>query len=156
MNKHSEPSVENQFFCQHVTILQNSFRHWTGQDLWSEKIDMASQIYAAPFAVLSHSVAEDPVFNYANKTAQTLFEMTWDAFIELPSRLSAEPLVREERTRLLARVNENGYVDDYAGVRIASSGKRFYVKNVVVWNLLDETGKYYGQAAKIDHWHYIE
>lgn len=39
---------------------------------------------------MSHGLEVDPVFNYANQCALDLFEMTWEDFIKLPSRLSAE------------------------------------------------------------------
>ena len=44
------------------------------------------------------------MFCYANRNAQGLWGLTWDEFIRLPSRLSAEPLVQAERERLLARL----------------------------------------------------
>jgi hypothetical protein len=65
----------------------------------------------------------------------------------LPSRLSAEPLARDERARLLARVTEFGFVDDYSGMRISGRNKRFMITNATVWNLLDADGVYRGQAA---------
>jgi hypothetical protein len=39
------------------------------------------------------------VFCYANRTAQRLWGLTWEEFIRLPSRLSAEPLVQAISTR---------------------------------------------------------
>ena len=53
------------------------------------------------------------MFCYANRTAQGLWVLTWDEFIRLPSRLSAEPLIQAERDRLLARVRTHGFIDDY-------------------------------------------
>ena len=81
--------------------------------------------------------------------------MNWDEFTKLPSRLSAEAIEREARARLLVRVMLNGYVDDYSGVRISAKGKRFMVKNATIWNLTDETGAYYGQAALLKNWEFI-
>ena len=94
--------------------------------------------------------SRNPVFNYGNVCAQQLFGMDWHEFTQLPSRLSAEPLAREERARLLARVTQHGYVDDYAGVRIAKDGTRFMIRNATVWNLMDQDGRYCGQAARFD------
>ena len=53
-------------------------------------------------ALLMPGNEADPVFCYANRTAQRLWGLTWDEFIRLPSRHSAEPLVQAERDRLLA------------------------------------------------------
>lgn len=114
--------------------------------------DAWRQLYAAPFAVISHDTQPDPVFNYANGRAQQLFGMGWQEFTRLSSRYSAEPLAREERFALLERVTRYGYVDDYCGIRIAKDGSRFMICNAVVWNLLNETGDYCGQAALIREW----
>src|SRR6478736_6769374 len=48
-------------------------------------------LYAeAPLVVLAHNTAVDPIFIYANKAAQRCFGYSWDEFMTLPSRLSAE------------------------------------------------------------------
>jgi hypothetical protein len=107
---------------------------------------------AAPYAVVSHDTQPDPIFNYGNRLALQLFEMTWKDFTALPSRLSAEPMLQEERERLLAGVSERGYIDDYTGVRISATGKRFLIRNAIVWNLLDERGNPCGQAALLKNW----
>jgi hypothetical protein len=78
--------------------------------------------------------------------------MDWEEITRLPSRYSAEPLAREERMRLLQRVERYGYVDDYSGVRIAKDGRRFMIQNATVWNLIDEKGQRCGQAAMIREW----
>jgi len=70
----------------------------------------------------------------------------------MPSRLSAEPLAREERARLLAAVTARGFVDDYAGVRISRTGRRFRIERATVWNLADPAGLRLGQAAAFDRW----
>jgi len=109
-------------------------------------------LFEAPFCVVSHNTQADPVFNYGNKTALKLFEMSWQDFTALPSRFSAEQQNREERQRLLARVTEHGFIEDYRGVRISSSGRRFLVEDSIVWNMLDENGGYRGQAAVLYKW----
>lgn len=81
--------------------------------------------------------------------------MSWEQFTILPSRHSAEPASREERARLLAQVSNHGYIDNYAGVRISSSGRRFLIEDAVVWNLIDDRGSYHGQAAVFDKWSYL-
>jgi hypothetical protein len=59
---------------------------------------------------------------------------------------------RDERTRLLERTSRDGYVDDYAGIRISRSGKRFRIEQAIVWNLVDGDGHRRGQAATFDRW----
>jgi len=59
---------------------------------------------------------------------------------------------RDERQQLLDRTRAQGFVDDYAGIRISATGKRFRIEQAIVWNLLDEAGSYCGQAATFDRW----
>jgi hypothetical protein len=82
-------------------LLTESFLKLTGQPLLPSGSDLAQRLYEAPFALVSHGTQADPIFRYANQTAQTLWQMTWDEFIVLPSRLSAESMLQEERDRLL-------------------------------------------------------
>ena len=111
-------------------LLEASYRTVVGRDL---RTDAGGDLYDAPAALLMHGNEADPVFCYANRTAQRLWGLTWDEFIRLPSRLSAEPLVQAERDRLLARVRAHGFIDDYQGVRIAKDGTRFRISGAVVW-----------------------
>jgi hypothetical protein len=106
----------------------------------------------APFCVLAHNTDADPRFVYANKAAQTRFEYGWDEFITLPSRLSAEAPDRAERQRLLDAVTRDGFIGDYRGLRIAKSGRRFWIERATVWQLIDEAGVLRGQAATFSDW----
>lgn len=104
-------------------------------------------LWNAPRAIVAHGTEDDPVFFYGNRLALQLFEMEFDEFARLPSRLSAEPLAQQARAKLLAKVAQQGYVDGYSGMRIARSGRRFMIADTTVWNLLDENGVQWGQAA---------
>jgi PAS domain S-box-containing protein len=103
----------------------------------------------APFGILSHDTAADPVFVYGNRAAQELFGYSWDELTSLPSRLSAEAPDRAERADFLRRVSQDGFVEGYRGMRMTKSGKRFWIEGVTVWQLTDEQGVYRGQAAKL-------
>jgi PAS domain S-box-containing protein len=96
---------------------------------------------------LAHDGSGDPTFVYANLTAQRCFEYSWDEMVGMPSRLSAEAPNREERAALLAAVAARGYATGYRGLRIAKSGRRFWIENVTVWNVSDTDGRCVGQAA---------
>lgn len=142
----------------HLHLLHSSFRHYLGRDLAGLAWQGASTAHAldtAPFVLLSHNTDADPIFTYGNKKALELFEMEWETLTQLPSRYSAEALLREEREHLLQTVNRQGYIDNYAGVRISSSGRRFLIRQAIVWNLRDAQGNYAGQAAYFDHWEYL-
>jgi hypothetical protein len=150
-----EPAADNAFQGAHALLLIDSFRRLTGRELLpagSDAADTARRIYHAPFVVLSHNTAPDPLFTYANLAAQRLFEMPWVRIVGMASRYSAEPLARAERQRLLERVASHGYIDDYSGVRVSSTGKRFLVRDATVWNLVDAAGQVLGQAATFADW----
>jgi hypothetical protein len=55
----------------------------------------------------------------------------------------------------LERVTRDGYIADYSGVRIASSGRRFRIHQATVWNLLTPSGAACGQAALFDSWTFL-
>ena len=143
------------FLLRHVEILRASYQRWTGRPLVAPGMgpeEAVAFLSRAPFALVSHDTQSDPVFNYANGRALELFAMSWEEFTRLPSRLSAEPMNRAERARLLEEVSRKGFVDDYSGVRIAKSGRRFMISDATVWNLIDLGGESYGQAALIRQW----
>jgi hypothetical protein len=142
----------------HLQRLVNSFRHFSGRDFIAlpPNTDLVHFLHEAPFALVSHGTEADPIFNYANKTAQRLWEMDWDEFTSTPSRLSAEPMRREERELLLQQVAQFGFAEKYEGIRISKTGKRFWIRNTTVWNVLDEQGHYIGQAASYSKWDFIE
>lgn len=134
-----------------MRLIVDSYRRLTGKPLLdaepSNDTALRLALWNAPRAIVAHGTEADPVFFYGNRLALELFEMSFEDFARLPSRYSAEPLEREARARLLGRVTQQGYVDDYAGVRIAASGKRFMIEAATVWNLIDDAGGLHGQAA---------
>ena len=113
----------------------------------------ASWLYShAPFAVVAHNTDPDPKFIYANKVAQACFEYSWEEFIGLPSRLSAEAPEWAERQALLDAVVKNGFMRGYRGIRVAKSGRRFLIEDGVVWELIDNHGTRHGAAATFPSW----
>src|SRR3989304_5353175 len=122
------PHANNDYLSVHARRLIESYRRWTGRDLVDPELSPVGQaraLYEAPFVAASHGTEADPVFNYANRAALTLFETAWADFTSMPSRLSAEPVAREERAQLLARVNRHGFIDHYGGIRLSASGPPF-------------------------------
>ncbi len=149
------PSESNAFLAAHVRLLRSSLRRLTGGELCDpamDDADAARAVFLAPFAVVSHDTAADPVFNYGNRAALDLFEMNWEAFTTLRSRHSAEAPDRAERERLLAEVVSRGFIENYAGVRVSRSGRRFRIEKATVWNLADDDGTPRGQAALFSEW----
>jgi len=153
----SELIWERPEIVRHTQTVLDSFRHWTKRDLIAlsgTPLEQSRAVFHAPQIVCSHGTQADPIFNYANQAAMDVWEMDWETFTKTPSRLSAEPLERTERQRLMKNVRENGFVDNYHCVRISSTGRRFEI-DVMVWNLLDESGAIAGQAAMYERWKYI-
>lgn len=74
----------------------------------------------------------------------------------MPSRLTAETPERAERQRLLDRVSERGFVDDYSGVRVSSAGRRFRITGATVWDVCDDEGTRVGQGAMFSTWESLE
>ena len=142
---------------EHNRLMAASFLRLLGRPLSAEAGTLTPEalarfLYDAPFVLLAHTDAPDPVFCYANRRAQELFGYSWEEFTRLPSRLSAEPVSQEERQRLLDQARSKGYVDNGQGIRIARDGRRFKIENVILWDVLDDHGNFVGQAAIYDRW----
>ncbi|WP_371323279.1 MEKHLA domain-containing protein [Dechloromonas sp. ZY10] len=136
-----------------LQLIVDSYQRLTGRPLLDEAgSDLAAAVWQAPQVIVAHGTEADPVFFYGNARALQAFSMDFAAFTRLPSRYSAEPLAREERAQLLARVSREGFIDDYAGIRIAADGRRFRIEQAVVWNLIDADGRCHGQAASFARW----
>ena len=144
---------------QHEQLLLDSFSRLLGRELiprHGSAAVQAERLFMAPFVVVSHDTAADPLLNYGNAAALALWELTPEQLVATPSRLTAEPVHRDERARLLARTRRDGYVDDYAGIRVSRTGRRFRIERAVVWNLADAAGGHRGQAATFDRWTPLE
>jgi hypothetical protein len=106
----------------------------------------------APFGLLAHDTSRDPIFIYANRTAQRCFEYGWDELTGMPSRLSAPADRQGNRGELLGAVERDGFFTGYRGLRVAKSGRRFWVEDLTMWNLVDDEGVRIGQAAAFRRW----
>jgi hypothetical protein len=130
-----------------LALIAGSYQRLTRKPLLGPSPFDALAIWNAPRAIVAHGTEDDPVFFYGNRRALQLFEMSFAEFIRLPSRLSAEPVAQETRVKLLEKVARQGFVDDYSGMRINGSNRRFMITDATVWNLVDAAGVYHGQAA---------
>ena len=138
-----------------VRWLLDSYAFWLGRELierTGSMDDEGRRLFFAPVVVVSHIDSEDPILTYGNRQALELWEMTWAEFTTTPSRLTAEPMNRGDRARMLRRVAAHGFVEDYQGVRISRTGRRFLVEQATVWNVLDGQGNKRGQAATFSRW----
>ena len=135
-----------------MQLIIDSYARLTGRVLLAEFEANSDGLWRAPFAVIAHSTGTDPIFFYGNKTAIKLFETDAPSLIEMPSHHSAKPANREERARLFEQVAQAGFIDDYAGDRVTTTGREFRIEQATVWNLLDENNQINGQAARFDSW----
>lgn len=169
-----QPSVVAQ-----TQVILRSLKHWTGRELLPAGAPvsdpargnrhppqvplgpvmppaaLAEKVFHAPFVLVSHGTEADPVLNYGNQAALALWEMSWAELTRTPSRLTAEAPNREERARLLDAVTARGFIDDYSGIRVSKTGRRFRIAQATVWNLLDERQDYCGQAAMFSQWVFL-
>jgi len=148
-----------------VQRMLDSYARWTGSTLCSDlglgrvagdAAAVAGIVYQLPWVVVAHGSGSDPLFVYANRCAQALWELDWPAFTRLPSRRSADPGHVAERSRWLATAAATGFVTGCHGERVAASGRRFLIEQVTIWNVLDEAGAAHGQAAAYRSWRYLD
>ena len=118
----------------YAKLLAESFERLTGKVLGDP--------WGLSQPLVSHGTQTDPIFRYANPAALTLWEMDWDGFTKLPSRLSAQddPAIQTDRSAYLAH---------YQGIRISATGRRFRIAETILWTVTDASGLRHGQAALI-------
>ena len=131
-----------------IALISESFERVLNRPLVPKGDDTLEALWQAPEAIVAHGTQADPLFFFANAAALAAFDTDVDTFVGMPSRLSAEIPQRAERQALLDRVTRDGYIDDYAGVRVTVTGRRFRIAGAIVWNLIDEHGAVHGQAAR--------
>lgn len=155
MNTNTQQPWQQADIISHSQLLCQSFQHWTGEaliDIVDNPTTLSEKLFFAPFVVVSHGIQTDPIFNYANQIALKLWQMEWDDFTRLPSRLSAEPIEQSERELMLKQSLDQGLISNYQGIRISSKGDRFYIEDGIIWTLLDAQNQPCGQAAMFMHW----
>ena len=145
-------------FVARSQALLDSYTRRLGQELVSRAgstLEQSELLFRAPFVVVAHGTEDDPILNYANQLAIDLWETDLETLLQTPSRLTAEPLHRDERARMLQRTREQGYIDDYQGIRITTTGRRFLIRKAIVWNVDDGCGVALGQAATFAAWEWL-
>lgn len=137
-------------------ILARSYRQLLAKELINTNPErLAEALFHAPFVLVSHGTQADPILNYGNQTALQLWSMSWQQLTTTPSRLTAEPVNRATRTAMLEQAAHQGYIDNYRGIRISRTGKRFLIERAIIWNLTDESGQKCGQAATFSSWKWL-
>lgn len=141
----------------HVKHLLDSYYNVVGEQLITrESIEQDYlNIEKSDFVVVSHGTEVDPILNYGNQKALALWETDWNTFIQTPSSKTAEAIHRDERKKMLQEAEKEGYINNYNGIRISITGKRFYIQGALVWNVFDVNGNNIGQAATFSSISYL-
>jgi hypothetical protein len=143
------------FFITHSQLLLHEYSRRIGAPLLEPESSpeaTARLLWEADFPILSAGAEEDPLLNYANRCALQLWKLPATALGTFPARLTAEPAHRAARAEFLRQVRLHGFVTNYEGIRISTTGERFAIQAATVWNLEDVSGKYVGQAATFRQW----
>lgn len=136
-------------------IILDSYYQLLGKELIDrngDELTQAKNVFYADKVIYSHDTQSDPIYNYSNEKGLKLWEMDWETLTKTPSRTTTEPLLREERQKLLEETITKGYITNYQGIRISSTGKKYLIKDITVWNLKDKSDKFCGQAATFSQW----
>ena len=148
--------------CELAAAIARSYLRLTGENLVTDLDadstsdgEICAAMYTSADPLLCHDGTSDPLFNYANRAAQELFELTWDQFVGMPSRLSAGPGAQAERNQLISEATESGYYTGYSGIRVSHSGREFEIQDAVLWRVTDEKERVLGLACRIPRWHYV-
>jgi MEKHLA domain len=145
------PAPENNYHQEHVVIMLENLKLWTGFDLIEEygfSLDkLGQQVFEADFYILSHDRTVDPILNYGNQRVLDLWEVSWDELMTMHSRETAKSVDRSTRLATIAQVKKHNYVSNYHGMRISKTGKEFQILDVTIWNLFTSNKSPYGQAA---------
>ncbi len=89
----------------HSLLMMSSYERLTGRTLLNatdSPKQIAQALFEADFALVSHGIEADPIFNYTNRKALHLWELDWKDFTSMPSRKSVEELAQEERNHKTA------------------------------------------------------
>jgi MEKHLA domain len=151
---------EDSAIIERSELLLDSYERLLGRSLfppYPTARERSQDLFQAPFVVVSHGTETNPIFNYGNRTALDLWEVTWEEFLHLPSRATVgeDILGADERQKMLDGVRERGYIEGYRGIRVSKTGRRFLIENVTVWNVIDPDGIYRGQAATYANWRFL-
>ncbi|MCP5412480.1 MAG: MEKHLA domain-containing protein [Alphaproteobacteria bacterium] len=152
------PGAGNDWHDAHVRRLLDAFTRATGRDLAKElgaSADLGRFFHDGDFALLSHRGDADATLNYGNARALALWECGWEDFTAMPSRQTAPRPDRAERETMMTQVAQKGFVEGYSGERISRGGRRFMIRDGIVWRLQDADGASFGVAAFVPRFDYL-
>ena len=121
----SSPDAANHYCVEHVSILLNNLKRWTGFDLAGEftiaKSDLGKGVFEAAFCLLSSDLSPDPVLNYGNQRALDLWEMSWEELTSTRSRDTARADRQSDRDGLMRQIGEMNFNLGHPSIAIRQS-----------------------------------
>ena len=141
-----------------AACILDSYARRIGRELLhrsGDPLDDAERLLAYEAIVLSHDAGVDPRFVYANSAAASLWRMSIDEMIGMPSRLSAPADARDDRARMLSDASRDGVLSGYNGERVASDGTKFQIMDATLWTVDGYPGGS-GQAVVFSQWEPID
>ena len=141
-----------------AACILDSYARRIGRELLhrsGDLLDDAKRLLAYEAIVLSHDAGVDPRFVYANSAAASLWRISVEDMIGMPSRLSAPADAREDRARMLSDASRDGVLSGYSGERVARDGTRFRIIDATLWTV-DGYPDGPGQAVVFSRWKPID
>jgi len=151
-----KPNFDNKL-SEFINSAAENYKNFFAEKLITADKALLEALYEAPFVFAAHQLIDgEQRFVFANLAAQKLWELNWDKFTHMPSKYTAEPEQRNAREQLLKEVREKGFIDNYSGIRVSSTKKRFLISAARVWNILDDAKQIIGQAVKFNDYQYLD
>jgi hypothetical protein len=97
-----EPSPAHRYPVDHAERLRRTFHALTGRDLIDPTLSpeaAAEALFHAPFVILSHNAAADPLLTYGHRAALDLFALTWEEPRASPRWSRSRALMRPASAR---------------------------------------------------------
>ncbi len=140
-----------------LALIAESFARLAGRPLVDiTPAGFEQAMWEAPHVIVAHGVEPEPRLFYGNRIALELLAMTAAEFIGKPANETAEPTLREERSRIIDGLAKHDIVDLYGVVGVAANGRRHTVSNALLWNLVDRHGGRHGVGATFSKWQFLD
>lgn len=151
-----------------LELIARSYKQFTNKDL--SNIDDLDSVIAAHSNIknLIKKISEnnsivnecfdlsaDPIFIYGNNAALKLWELSFEEFTKFSSRNTANLDQQSSRNSLLQEVLDKGFIENYSGIRVSKSGKKFMIENAMVFQVYDLQDHNIAQAVLFANWKYI-
>ncbi|MGK9168781.1 MEKHLA domain-containing protein [Inquilinus limosus] len=102
---------------------------------------------AAPFCVLVHNTDADPPSSMPTERPRPASSIACTSSRRCPPASPPRRRTGRSGSGCWTPLPADGFITSYRDLRVAKSGRRFWIENATVWRLIDEAGTLHGQAA---------